>query len=335
MRTIVYGVGAIGGTVAGALALSGQEVIGIARGAQLQAIQDDGLFLRTPDMTSRARFPCFADPTQVSLQDDDAILLTMKTQDTVAALERLRLAGVREQPIFCVQNGVANERFALRRFPEVHGVTVMMPATFTKPGEVTAFSSPHHGIFDIGRYPVGTNDFDTALAQALEQANIAVFVTPNVMENKYGKLMMNLGNILEAALGPGADDKHLRSLLRAEAETVFKAAGITLRDMGPSDGRRAELMVFKPVPGVERQGGSTAQSLLRGAGSVETDYLNGEIVLLGRLHGIAVPANAFFVELGARMAGRGLMPGAVSLAEIEQGLVAAGVDLEHVCRNES
>jgi 2-dehydropantoate 2-reductase len=86
-------------------------------------------------------------------------------------------------------------------------------------------------------------------------------------------------------------------------------------------------MAFKPVPGVERQGGSTAQSLARGAGSVETDYLNGEIVLLGRLHGVPVPANAFFVELGARMASRGLTPGAVSLAEIEQGLAAAGVDL--------
>ena len=44
----------------------------------------------------------------------DAILLTMKSQDTVAALERLRAAGVSKQPIFCVQNGVANERFALR-----------------------------------------------------------------------------------------------------------------------------------------------------------------------------------------------------------------------------
>ena len=55
MRTIVHGVGAIGGTVAAALALSGQEVIGIARGAQLQAIRDDGLLLPTPVRTSRVR----------------------------------------------------------------------------------------------------------------------------------------------------------------------------------------------------------------------------------------------------------------------------------------
>ena len=48
MRAIVYGIGAIGGTVAAALALAGQEVVGIARGAQLEAVRAGGLLLRTP-----------------------------------------------------------------------------------------------------------------------------------------------------------------------------------------------------------------------------------------------------------------------------------------------
>src|SRR3712207_5778121 len=136
MRIIVYGVGAIGGTVAAALALSGQSVIGIARGAQLKAIKESGLLLRTPEQTVRAHFPCVADPTEIAFQAGDVILLTMKTQDTLGALERLRAAGVAEQPIFCVQNGVTNEHLAMRRFPEVHGVTVIMPASISAPGEV-------------------------------------------------------------------------------------------------------------------------------------------------------------------------------------------------------
>ncbi len=181
MRIIVYGVGAIGGTVASAMALSGQEVVGIARGAQLRAIREGGLLLRTPERASRAEFPSASDPTEIAFRSDDAILLTMKTQDTLPALARLRAAGVAEQPIFCVQNGVANERFALRRFPEVHGVTVMMPAGITAPGEVSAPSSPRHGIFDLGRYPAGSNAYDTSLAQVLEAANIAAFVTSDVM----------------------------------------------------------------------------------------------------------------------------------------------------------
>ena len=74
-----------------------------------------------------------------------------------------------------------------------------------------------------------------------------------------------------------------------------------------------------------RSGGSTTQSLARGTGSIETDWLNGEIVLLGRLHGVPVPANGYFVDLSARLVREGRGPGAVSVAEIEAGLAAAGV----------
>lgn len=328
MRIIVYGVGAIGGTVAAALALSGQHVIGIARGTQLKAIQRGGVLLRTPEKTARAQFQCVIDPTEIDFQPDDAILLTVKTQDTLAALERLRMAGVLEQPIFCVQNGVTNERFALRRFPEVHAATVMMPASISAPGEVSTFSAPRYGIFDIGRYPYGHNRYDDDLARALEAANIAAFVTSDIMQSKYGKLLLNLSNILEAALGLDADYKRFGALLRAEAKAALRAAGITWQEVGASDPRRDQLMRHQPIAGVSRSGGSTTQSLARGAGSIETDYLNGEIVLLGRLYGVPVPANSYFVELSARMVRDKLKPGAVPMTEVEAGLEAAGVVLE-------
>ena len=45
-----------------------------------------------------------------------------------------------------------------------------------------------------------------------------------------------------------------------------------------------------PIEGRRRLGGSTWQSLARGT-PVEVDYLNGEIVLLGRLHGVPAPVN--------------------------------------------
>ena len=48
MRIIVYGVGAVGGVIATALAHSGQEVIGVARGARLDAIRKGDLTLRSP-----------------------------------------------------------------------------------------------------------------------------------------------------------------------------------------------------------------------------------------------------------------------------------------------
>lgn len=327
MRAIVYGLGAIGGVVAAALALGGREVVGIARGAQLAAVRARGLTLRTPGGTFRAEFPCVGDPAEAGIGPGDAILLTMKSQDTPAALERLRDAGVAEQPVFCVQNAVANERMALRRFANVHGVTVMMPATFVVPGEVAVSAAPRYGIFDIGRYPGGSDADDARLAAALEAANVAAFVSDEVMASKHGKLLLNLGNIVEAALGRGVEARRIRAVLRAEGEAAYAAAGIAWREVGEGDPRRAALMAEGELAGVARPGGSSTQSLARGTGSIETDWLNGEIVLLGRLHGVPVPANAWFVGLSRRLVRDRAKPGAVSLAAVEAGLAAAGVAL--------
>ena len=117
MRVIIYGVGAIGGVIAVRLARSGHAVIGIARGKQLEAIRERGLTLRTPEGTEVAHFPIHADPSEIAFTEDDVILLTMNSQDTGSALERLKLAGVVSQPIVCFQNG-------LSVFTQVDQVTV-------------------------------------------------------------------------------------------------------------------------------------------------------------------------------------------------------------------
>src|SRR5206468_6862684 len=101
------------------------------------------------------KFPCHSDPAEITIAPDDVILLTMKSQDTLGALMRLRAAGVGAEAIVCAQNGVANERNALRYFPSVFGMTVIMPSTYIVPGEVVAFGAPKSGILDIGRYPSG------------------------------------------------------------------------------------------------------------------------------------------------------------------------------------
>jgi 2-dehydropantoate 2-reductase len=229
---------------------------------------------------------------------------------------------VTTQPIFCAQNGVTNERLALRRFPNVHGVTVMMPAGFADAGEVNAFGAPRHGIFDIGRFPAGEDAADAALAALLEQANIAAFVMADVMASKHGKLLLNLGNIVEAALGVDADTRPLRARLRAEAETAYRAAGIPWRDVGAKDPRRDALLRTDPIEGITALGSSSTQSLVRGAGSIETDYLNGEIVRIGRENGVPVPLNAWFTDLAARLAREQRPPGTLTAADLEDALAA-------------
>jgi 2-dehydropantoate 2-reductase len=57
-------------------------------------------------------------------------------------------------------------------------------------------------------------------------------------------------------------------------------------------------------------------------GRLETAYLNGEIVLLGRLHGVPTPANGFLAGLAADLLRRGAAPGSMTVAEIEAAAAA-------------
>ncbi len=318
MRVIVCGIGAIGGVIATALAHTGQEVIGIARGARLNAIRRGGLSLRSPEGTIHATFDCVGTAQEVEFRRDDVIVIAVKGQNTIDCLNELREAGVEEQPIFCSQNGVANERAALRFFPNVHGVSVMLPAQYMVPEETVAWASPNYGVFDIGRFPHGSDASDEQLAEALTCARIRGYPQADVMAFKYGKLIMNLGNIVGAVLGRDIASKDLIEHLRVEARSVLRAAGIKWYDVG-HDPRRL-LMKEGPVSGITRVGDSTSQSLARAVGSVETDFLNGEICLLARLHGIASPANDYATRLGARLARNKTIAGVVSRDELARGM---------------
>ena len=311
MRTIVYGVGAVGGVVAGGMIRSGQDCIGIARGGRLDAIRQNGLTLRWPEGVETVMLPCVGSPSEIDWRPDDAILLVMKSQQTQAALHDLRAADVTDQPIFCTQNGVANEQMALRFFPNVHGVNVMLPAEYVALDEAVGFCSPCFGVFDIGRFPSGADAADDALAAALTKAGIMGCVTPDVMVQKYGKLILNLGNIVEAALGRGVDADDLVDALRDEGRQVLRDAGIAFADVGKTDPRR-EQMKIGSVEGAARVGSSTTQSLMRGAGSIETDYLNGEIAMIARLHGQEAPINAAAACLASELAASGAAPGSIT-----------------------
>ncbi|MCB1464868.1 MAG: NAD(P)-binding domain-containing protein, partial [Nitratireductor sp.] len=190
MRFIIVGVGAIGGTLAVTLANAGYEVAAVARGEQLRAINENGLTLKTPMGDSHARFDCAEDPAALGLRSDDIILLCIKSQNTEAALADLLAAGAVDQPIFCMQNGVANERMALRYFANVYGVAVMLPSEYLTPGIVCAFGTPQSAIFDLGRYPAGTDETVDAAVVAFNAAGLVSSAREDVMAYKYGKLLL-------------------------------------------------------------------------------------------------------------------------------------------------
>jgi 2-dehydropantoate 2-reductase len=208
-----------------------------------------------------------------------------------------------------MQNGVDNERQALRLFPNVYGMCVMLPADHLAPGVVRVWTAPSSGLLDVGRYPHGVDDLCVQLAATLEAATFGSIPRSDIMSWKYRKLLMNLNNAIEAVCGRQATRGRLAEMVQAEGEAVLAAAGIAVVSVDEDLARRGEALKIQPV-GDERHraGGSTWQSLQRATGTIETDYLTGEIVMLGRLHSVPTPANRALQEIATQMALTGEPP---------------------------
>jgi 2-dehydropantoate 2-reductase len=319
MRYIVMGAGAIGGLVGGRLAQHGHDVALVARGAHREAIAADGLLIRSPDDEVRVAVPVAEHPRELGLGPDDIVLLAVKGQDTRAALDALA-DGPPDLAIACLQNGVDNERQLLRRTSRVYAVPVMCPATHLEPGVVDASSAPISGILDVGRYPTGVDEIAEAISAAFAASTFSSVTNPTVMRFKWAKLLMNLGNALEAACGPTGRESTLLERARAEGEAVLAAAGVDVASQAEDAARRGDLLTMRRINGERRGGGSSWQSLARGTGSIEADTLNGEIVLLGRLHGVPTPVNELLQRTAHELARAGAPPGSLAPEELEARL---------------
>jgi 2-dehydropantoate 2-reductase len=142
----------------------------------------------------------------------------------------------------------------------------------------------------------------TEVTAKLESANFSARPMAEVMRFKYAKLLTNLSNALNAACPASDAAKKIRKLLRLEGEAVLTAAGIDFASRKEEAERRGDLMQFGEVDGVPRGGGSSWQSVMRGTGDIETDYLNGEITYFGRLYGVATPANQVLQRVANELA---------------------------------
>jgi 2-dehydropantoate 2-reductase len=310
----------VGGVIGARLHQNGHQVVLIARGEHLGAINRSGLRIESPEAAATLRIPAVERPAAIEFVEGDVVILAMKSQDTGDALAALVAVLPDGVPVVCAQNGVENERAALRLFRDVYGVHVMLPAAHLDPGIVQASSAPITGMLDVGRYPSGTDETAHRLSAAFNASTFDSRALADIMRWKYRKLIMNLGNAVEALIAPGPEQDEIADRAEQEGEACLQAAGIDFASREEDRARRGDILQLQPIAGRSRAGGSSWQSLARGSGTIEADYLNGEIVLLGRLHGSRTPVNASLQRLANRWAAERRPPGTMSPREFEQSL---------------
>jgi 2-dehydropantoate 2-reductase len=188
-----------------------------------------------------------------------------------------------------------------------------------RPGVVRVYASSPRGILDLGRYPNGPDERADCIAADLVSAGYHSRALEDPMRWKYTKLLGNIGNSLQALCGPEADTSDLASRARDEALRCYEAAGIEHVSREEREERTAARL-FEPVHGEHHRGGSSWQSMMRGAGSIEAAYLNGEIVLLGRLHGVPTPVNTTLSELAQRAAQAGAGAASMTVEQVSAAI---------------
>ncbi len=318
-RYVIVGAGAVGVSLAAELSAAGIPHVLVGRGASAATLARDGVTYVRGTERLRPTLDVVTSADEVVLEADDVLVLTTKTQDADAALATWSTRPVGDAtaaslPVVTLQNGLDTERSALRRFERVYGASILTPARFTEPGEVVVGSVPVVGVVTLGRAPAGPVDHVAeTIAADLRRASYVVQLTDDVLAWKAAKLLWSVRNGLEVLAG---SDAELSDRLMAEAEAALSAGGITPAD--PVEDRTEDVTGFGVVDGAAIRPGqqSTWQSFARGVGSSEIDFLNGEIVLLGRLHGVPTPANAALQQVLAAVLGAGGGPDSRDVADV-------------------
>jgi 2-dehydropantoate 2-reductase len=317
MRLAVIGAGAVGSLIGGLLAKAGEDVTLIGRRPHVEAVNRNGLHIDGALGAMRVRVRA-AERLDF---EPDLTLLTMKTQDVAAAARELHpyVAGV---PVVTMQNGVRSDELVADVLGKEHvrSCVVLLGATYLEPGSVTYSSQ---GALVLGAPFRPIDERTRTIAAVLDKA-VPTHLSANIAGAHWTKLIVNENNALPAVTGLSIQDVNRRPalsrlsvLLMREAAETIAAAGIELASLPrlPAPALKAALRMPMPVAsrllrllsrslGTTPALGSTLQSVRRGE-KTEIDYLNGEVVALGKRTGRPTPCNAAVVELVHRVEATG------------------------------
>lgn len=308
----VMGAGCVGAWLGGRLAAAGHEVVLIGRERLKEAVDAAGL--EVVELGGRRHEPKLTvELSAHAAADADIVLVTVKGRDSTAA--GLALAGVLPTtvPVVSFQNGLHNADRLKRALPD-HQVLPGMVGFNVVRGGPSALAGVSFRQASSGPLAVLRSPYARGLAQALSGAGIDLHLARDMEAVQWAKLILNLNNAINALSGlPLRDqlaDRGYRRILAAamaEAWTVLDQAGVQPAAIGRMRPRLAPRVLPLPDPLFRilaapmiridpAARSSMADDLARGRGT-EVDDINGEVVALGRAHGLATPVNQRLLEL--------------------------------------
>jgi 2-dehydropantoate 2-reductase len=327
-RYVIFGAGAIGSAIAGLLTHAGSRVVCVARPVYAEALRK-GIVINENGDELRISVNAVSAARELSPESQDVAFITTKSQATEAAADELFERYDDTLPVVCLQNGVRNEEIVGRRFRRVYAGLVFLSAVQLDP---SAIALPKGRSMAIGCYPTGVDGLARDICAELRRAGFDTMASAHVMSMKWGKLVANLNNATTTITGywleRAMSDPAMRRLMlavREEGLRVLDAAGIAVEPPAnePSPIRIREMTDKlseapkhpydpKRLDEGPHTYSSMWQDLHLGRKAHEAEFLNGDIVMLGRKAGVATPYNSTLLEIVNRMFEEGIRPGLYS-----------------------
>ena len=307
MRIAIIGAGAIGGYVGVKLALAGNDVTFMVRGANLEAIRTNGMKLVMNDGTEHVARNVKATNDYAAAGPQDLVILAMKAHQVEAVCEDVNKLFGPDTVVVTMQNGIPYWYFhkhggELAGTPiltvdpsgaigsaipaeRVLGCVVYPASELIAPGVVKHIEGDR---FPLGELDGPTSDRVTRVSQAFEQAGFKAPVLADIRSEIWLKLWGNLTfNPISALTRATLVDicqygptRRLATAMMTEAQAVAHKLGITFR-----------VPIEKRIAGAERVGKHKTSMLqdIEAERAPEIEALVGSVVELGRLTNTPTP----------------------------------------------
>ncbi len=307
MKVCIVGAGAIGGYMGAKLAQAGAEVTLIARGAHLQAIQANGLTLRSPDGEKIVVKNVVATEDMQAAGAQDVVIVALKTQSVPAVAPLLPALYNQDTMVVTAQNGIPWWYFRKLESPypdyrlqsvdpdgiveanipvdRVIGCVVYPAAEINAPGVIQHIEGDR---FTLGELDGSKSDRVQNLAQLLNNSGLKSRVRNQIRNELWVKLWGNLAfNPISALTRATLEQICQYPLTRDLARNMMLEAQLIAEKLGVDFGISLE----KRIAGAESVGAHKTSMLqdIEANRPTEADAIVGSVAELGRLTQMPTP----------------------------------------------
>jgi 2-dehydropantoate 2-reductase len=298
MRIAIFGSGGVGGYFGGRLAQAGEDVVFIARGNHLKAIQEDGL--RVDSIAGDfAVHPAQAtnDPTHVGIVD--AVIVSVKTWQVPEAAEAMRPMVGDDTFVVPLLNGVEASSQLAQALGDQHvlGGLCRIIAFIAGPGHIChTGADPYIAFSEMDDRP---SDRVERLRRVFEQARgVTVEIPGDIQVALWRKFLLvaawsGLGAITRVPIGVFRAQPETRPLLEQAMQEIFdvaRAHGVALPPQTVS-----QSMTF--MDGLPPEGTASMQRDLMEGRPSELHSQIGAVVRLGRKGDVRTPLHRFIYHI--------------------------------------